>query len=370
MVDLSVVPTDDLLAELGRRCEPEPIHVHTAEGHAFIIRGQRDRLRWAYVGNFDGVPHSTENEYRKALLAEGHEVIPMQESKPGNFDQLATRLRSGDIDIVLWTRTRWPRMDFAEMRRMLTTAREVGVPTVGVHLDVWWGLPRSSEIGEHPFFEVDLLCTADGGHDQEWANAGIEHVWMPPGVSAEECVPARSDPRYEADVAFIGSWQDYHPEHPHRAELVAWLQRHGARFWPEPGQHAVRGEALRRLYATTKVNVGDSCFVGTGLPRYCSDRIPETLGRGGFLIHPRVPGVTDGTLYTEGEHLVCWEAGDWVELGRMIDHYLHHPAERFDIAEAGRAHVLAHHTYANRVRELVEIMRDRHLIPKDRGVAA
>jgi hypothetical protein len=293
MADLSSVPTDDLLAEVRRRMGPA-LHVEP------VLRG-RVNASWFYVGNFEP-SHSTENEYRKAIAATpGNLVVPVQESERGAFDRLAERIRVGDVDIVLWTRTRWPKMDFAAMRRMLATARECGVPTIGVHLDIWWGLPRSSEIGEHPFFEVDLLCTADGGHDEEWRRAGIEHVWMPPGVSAFECEPAESDPRFAADVAFVGSWNGYHPEAPHRAQLIDWLRRHS--FGPEPGHHAVRGEDLRRLYATTKVNVGDSCFVGTGLTRYCSDRIPECLGRGGFLLHPRVPGVTDGTLFTEGEHL-------------------------------------------------------------------
>lgn len=348
MADLTAVPTEALEAELRRR--------------------RTSSLRFAYVGNFDP-EHSTENEYRKAIVAAGHEVILVQESKPGNFDQLAARLRSGGIDVVLWTRTRWPSMDFAEMRRMLASARQMGVPTVGVHLDIWWGLNRADEIAEHPFFEVDLLCTADGGHDEVWRSVGIEHVWMPPAVSAEECEPIEPDSRFAAELAFVGSWQGYHPEHAHRAELVSFLNSKGARFWPERGHPAVRGRDLRSLYATTSVNVGDSAFAGTGLRNYCSDRIPETLGRGGFLIHPRVPGVTDGGLVTEGKHLACWDAGDWAELDATIDHYLAHPDERRRIAEAGRAHVLAHHTYTHRVREIVEVMRDRHLLPKQRGAA-
>lgn len=352
---LADVPFIDLIAELGRRLSS---NVLTDEPR------RSGPLRVAQVGNFDPSA-STENELRKALIECGHEPLAFQESDPGVFDSLARHLDDGPaIDLVLWTRTLWPSMDFAAMRRMLAAARANGVPVVGYHLDLWWGLPRSDEIGRHPFFEVDLLCTADGGHQAEWDRAGIDHVWFPPAVSAAECVPADPDSRFAADVAFVGSHGGYHPESVHRAELVGHLRRRGARFWPEPGQHAVRGDDLRRLYATTKVNVGDSCFAGTAR-NYWSDRIPETLGRGGFLLHPWVEGIDDH--FVDGEHLRYWAAGDWVGLDALIDHYLEDEAERRRVAEQGRTHVLEHHTYGARMKQLVDLLAERHLL---RAVAA
>lgn len=321
-------------------------------------------LRFLQIGNLEP-PHSTENELRKAIEFAGHSVTSLQEHERGTFDRAARML--ADFDLVFWTRTLHPRMDTVAMRRMLDAARSAGVPTVGYHLDLWHGLPRASEIGSHPFFEVDLLCTADGGHDDEWAKLGIDHAWFPPGVSEAECEPGTPRPNYASDVAFVGSWAGYHPEHVHRYELVSHLQRQWAgrvELWPKRGEHAVRGPALRDLYASVKVVVGDSCLCASGITRYCSDRLPETLGRGGFLLHPHVSGVTDGTLYTDGVHLRCWEAGDWAELDRLIGYYLAESDERAHIAEQGRAHVLAHHTYTRRIGELVEVLRDRHLIPK------
>lgn len=306
-------------------------------------------MRFAQVGNF-GPAHSTENELRKAITAAGHESVSYQENERHAFRRLARDV--ANFDAVLWTRTVWPNMDFEGMRRMIAAARKATVPVVGYHLDIWHGLRRSTEIGQHPFFTVDLLCTADGGHDPEWERIGVRHRWLPPAVSAEECEPGRPRPDLAADVAFVGSWQGYHAEHQHRAELVDWLRRDGrCRFWPAPGEHAVRGAALRDLYATTKVNVGDSCFAGL-VPNYWSDRIPETLGRGGFLLHPWVPGIE--AHFTDGEHLRLWPAGDWRELRRLIDHYLAHDDERRRIAQQGRAHVLERHTYTVRIAQLVE----------------
>src|SRR5690606_15314764 len=150
------------------------------------------------------------------------------------------------------------------------------------------------------------------------------------------------------------------------SQLIAWLRdTYGSRcrFWPVAGEPPIRGDALRDLYASVKVVVGDSCFAGDprGV-RYCSDRIPETIGRGGFLVHPEVPGVTDGTLYTTGQHLVTWPAGDWQRLRTEIDTALANPDRRRTIAAAGREHVLAHHTYEVRMRQLIDLMCDRGLL--------
>ena len=49
---------------------------------------------------------------------------------------------------------------------------------------------------------------------------------------------------------------------------------------------------------------------------YLSDRLPELIGRGGFLLHPYVDGVTDGTVFTDGEHLATWKLGTsttWID---------------------------------------------------------
>lgn len=92
------------------------------------------------------------------------------------------------------------------------------------------------------------------------------------------------------------------------------------------------------------------------MTHYASDRVPETLGRGGFLIHPAVEGVTDGSHFTDGTHLVTWPLGDWDGLDDKIRYYLEHDTARRRIAAAGREHVLSHHTYSVRVRQLAALV--------------
>lgn len=314
-------------------------------------------LRVGQIGNYRA-QHSTENELRKALAHVGHHVTTYQENDPQIFERVARDMWS--FDFVLWTRTGWdPPVPHDEQHAMLAAAAEASVPVVGYHLDRWWGLDREGQIYEEPFFRVDLLVTADGGHDDEWKSAGIEHAWLPPAVSHFECAPGRWRRHYRSPIVFVGSWQRYHREWQHRFSLIEYLRTNYPQtvFWPQ--QRAVRGVALRDLYASVDVVIGDSCLVG-GATRYWSDRIPETIGRGAYLIHPYVEGLENH--FTDGEHLDLWPIGDWGALGAVIDRALADADRRRKIAHAGREHVLAHHTYARRMEQLVELMRERGLL--------
>ncbi len=317
-------------------------------------------MRVSYLGNF-GPAHSTETHVAQALEAVGVEVVRHQENEV-DWRKLAGQVKSSDF--VLWTSTHdyAPPATYPQQQKFLS---KCPIPVVGYHLDIWWDLAREHRLREAPFFNwTTLVVTADGGHDDRWAEAGINHRWMPPAVSEFECGGGTFRPELAAPVAFVGSWQGgYHPEHAHREQLVAWLRRNrrDCQFWPRRGEHAVRGERLRDLYASVGVVVGDSCFAGK-IRNYHSDRIPETLGRGGFLLHPVVDGVTDGTLYTDGEHLRTWRAHDWDALGYLIDYYVEHPAEAKAIGEKGRAHVLANHTYTCRMRSLLDLLRAEGLL--------
>lgn len=272
--------------------------------------------RLAYLGNFKP-PYSTENDYRRAWQANGHEVTCIQEGDPIRLALLTAEIDS--FDFVIWTRTEDLAALNGEARqwKFLAEARRRGVPTIGVHLDRWWGLKRQYLIEQDPFFRVDLLLTADGGHQEQWKAAGVNHVWLPPAISEQWCQPGTPREEYAAEIAFVGGWQGgYHKEAKHRHELVNFLDKtYGSRvrFWPRRGEHAIRGPELTDLYWSTKVVVGDSCLA-PGDTHYCSDRIPETLGRGGILMHPFVEGIDD--LF---ERYLPWQLNDWDELREGID---------------------------------------------------
>lgn len=308
-------------------------------------------MKVAYCGNFVP-PHSTENHVRTAWLSQGHTVVRVQEDKPDDWTMLIESMSK--IDLVLWTSTTaYAQAIGAKTQvQMLAAAKRKGVPTVAFHLDRWHGLDREPYLYTAPFFRCDLVITADGGPD--WKSIGVNHLWLPPAVSLPETELGTFDSAYASAITFVGTWRGYHAEWEHRAFLIDWLKNtypRDVRFWPRPGQPAIRGEALRNLYASVKVVVGDSCLAGNAT-HYWSDRIPETLGRGGFLIHPEVEGLTDH--FTPGEHLITWKPYDFDRLQAHIGRALADPMWAQEVARRGRAHVREHHTYERRVEQIVE----------------
>lgn len=313
-------------------------------------------MRVAQIGNFDP-PHSTENELRKALEALNCQVDTYQEGDPAAWQRLRDDVK--DANFVVWTRTasELNKIPMPLQEAVMSKARQWDVPTVGYHLDIWWDLPRAREMTTVPYFRmVDFFCSADGGHEKQFADVGINHRWFPPGVSEFECVPGNPRKEFKAPLGFVGCWDGtYHKEWRHRQDLVRHLKGHGCRFWPEPGKHAVRGPDLRDLYASVDVVVGDACLVGPD-GHYWSDRVPETLGRGGVLVHPRVQGMD--AWFTPGEHLEVWDIGDWVGLDKIIAELQADPERRKALSIAGREHVLKHHTYTVRMQQVIDMLKE------------
>ena len=58
-------------------------------------------------------------------------------------------------------------------------------------------------------------------------------------------------------------------------------------------------------------------------------------------------------LETEHPELVTYPLGDFDELGRLIDFYLHETDTRREFAKLNRAHVLGYHTYQHRMARLI-----------------
>lgn len=320
-------------------------------------------MRVAYVGNFRP-SHSTENHVAGSLRALGHDVVQFQEDEQvQSLDTLAARAVDEQVSLLLYTKT-WG-LDPDETMRQWAILDAAGVPTASYHLDLYVGLEREVQLDSDPFWRTRFVFSADGGHDAEFAAHGIDHEWLRPGVYRPECVdgrPQRSMQRFH--VGFVGSHRWYHPEWPYRQQLVKWLKvtyRGRAGIFPQ-GTQAVRGQALNDLYASVPVIVGDTLCPGFDQPRYWSDRVYETLGRGGFLIHPWIEGLDDE--FVDGEHLRFYRYGDFDGLRSLIDHYVAHPAEAREIAHRGQAYVRDECSYQNRVQTMLDRLRAKGAFDK------
>lgn len=325
-------------------------------------------MKLLFIGNFEP-PYSTENELKWTFEHLGWEVTAVQE----NADNPTVLMQ--DHALFLWVHTHGWDKNVDTFKEFLSLAIKAGIPTASFHLDRYWGLNKNDRredlIGQHPFWHTDTVFTADGG-DHDWKGRGVNHHWLKPGVVERDCYIGEPRNEYEVDVAFVGS-QHYHPEYKERSQLITWLeQTYGDRFRRFAGDTpsgTVRGKDLNDLYASVKVVVGDSCFANhnealiyssvTGdysswpNENYWSDRIAETTGRGGFLMHPQTPGLDhEGIIAYEPGGIATWN----YKLKHDIDYWLEHDQQREEIRQQGYKWTKNNATYTNRVKEMLSII--------------
>lgn len=318
-------------------------------------------MRIAYIGNYRH-PFCTEVHISAELEGMGHDVNRLQEP-PGGVGavdfvhRVRQDLLADPVDLVLFTRTWGLPEATTHMWREFEVA---GMVTASFHLDLYRGLAREGSIVDDPFWTTGWVFTADGDPGtQAWLDGlGVRHAWSPAAIYSGECGAGIYRAEFDYDVVFVGSKADnYHDEWPWRRELLEYLERtYGRRFRRFGGDMPggpIRNAALNDLYASAKVVIGDSLALD-GHRDYWSDRYYETVGRGGFLIGPRVPGIE--AHFEDGVHLFLYDIGDLPGLHAQIDFALEKPAMRRAIAGAGMVHVAANHTYRNRLEVALATM--------------
>lgn len=317
-------------------------------------------MKILYVGNYTQA-HCTEVHLAATLEALGHEVDRVQENGISQED-LSEKILAGGFDLFLFTRTWGETVTLDHLHSL----KQLGIPSASYHLDLYVGLKRDGGIETDPFWRTDFVFTPDGdpASQKVFEEKGIKHYYMKPGVFKRECLShLRMDGHFEHDVLFVGTGGDPdhprqygHPEWPYRGQLIKFLRdTYGDRFAkfgdPDP---TIRGLELNVLYGETKVTVGDSLCLGFNKPYYWSDRAYETMGRGGFLIHPYIKGMEEE--FEDRTNIVFYNYGDWGQLKFLIDYYVEHDDEREKIRRAGHEFVRDHATYNNRLERMLDII--------------
>lgn len=327
-------------------------------------------MKIAYVGNFSQ-RHCTEVHIAATLEDMGHEVLRLQEDQV--VDHWPYLLVTSDTDLFLYTRT-WG----AVSRGALEDIKTHGIPTASYHLDLYVGLQREDGLDTDPFWQTDYVFTPDGDprSAEVFKRKGINHHYIKPGVYKPECVPGIYKPELAHDVTFVGGGLEYmHLEWPYRHQLVRWLMDNysGTQTtalslqgtWPNTiiprfgkyghPQRVMRNQDLNDLYASAKIAVGDSvCVPDFKHTYYWSDRVYETIGRGGFLIHPFIEGLQEE--FKDKETIVFYEYGNFDQLRELIDYYLEHDNERETIRMRGQDIVKTRYTYHNRLSQMLSIV--------------
>jgi len=303
-----------------------------------------------FLGNFE-VSYSSENHHAKSLESLGHTVCKLQERTIKDSFVLEQAMNS---DLFIWVHTHgWVTPGRLGMGFVLEELKKANIPTMTYHLDLWFGLERQKDLEEDDFYKTIGHFFATDKLMTDWfnKNTNVKGHFLPAGVYDKECYIHEdyNKDEFEYDVIFVGS-KRYHHEHKYRAELIDFLRRiYGKRFLHVGGDGdtgTVRGNDLNRIYAKSKVAIGDSLNIDFNYPYYTSDRLFESTGRGGFTIYPRIKGLEE--YFIDGEEIVFYEHGNLEDLKSKIDQYLDDNSTRELIRLNGHERTKQEHTYIHR----------------------
>jgi spore maturation protein CgeB len=297
--------------------------------------------------------YRTEASIVRAARSLGHEVLFVDVARwralgPLGPTLLRWRLDAFGADTVLLTRYA-AEMGADPLRRLCR----------GRWAAVWYfDLPLTPEILLLGRATQRVFTTYYDGVAEYHAAGIAEAHWLPQGMDPLIDAPVDDWPdAYDCDASFIGSGP-----FPHRWPVlkevakVCQLQVRGPGWERAPQEIPVaggeiRGEAFAAATCAARISLGASFSPEQAQARYsASNRMWKVLGCGGFYLGEYVEGIE--MFAKEGEEC-SWYRGP-EEAAAKVRHWLDHPEERRRIAAKGRVHALAGHTYAHRVRRLLE----------------
>jgi hypothetical protein len=192
------------------------------------------------------------------------------------------------------------------------------------------------------------------GQVETYCAAGVPNVlYLPQAVDTFVDTPAADQPaEYRCDASFVGSGHYPHRHAVLRAVMrVCRLQIRGPGWEGAPADLPVAGgpvwgPVFAQVVRSAAISLGAHALPEQEQQRACaSNRMWKVLGCGGFFLGQHVEGID--AFARDGEH--CAWFRDAADAADQTRHYLDHPEDAARIAAAGRAHALAHHTYAHRI---------------------
>ena len=193
------------------------------------------------------------------------------------------------------------------------------------------------------------------GFDEEWRANGLNALFLP-AAGDTGIKPVSREERFASEVAFIGTGYD--------AERARLLLEVAARFdlrvwgpgwdiWREPlrwSGKSVEGRDFAAVCSSSSVVLGINPARAAGGVSYTSDRTWMVMLAGGFYLAERTPGVA--SMLREGEHCAFYQGA--ASCFEQCERYLGSPDERQRMRLAGEQFVRAHHTYDQRIANILE----------------
>jgi len=295
-------------------------------------------MKIAYIGKFN---HLHDEEYiAQAFEYLGHTIIRIPIS--AGVQDMRVTLETHAPDIILFAKWNWP----VDLEKTITELRRNGTKLVCWMFDLYFGYEREWQVKNFKMFKADYVFSTDGGHADKWKEYGVNHYCVRQGIIPSECYIAKTDREPKYEVVFVGSNNPLFPERKRINDEIA--KEFKFKWFGSFNSNEIRGIALNELYANTKIVIGDSFYS----PNYWSNRVVETLGRGGFLIHQEVDGLKE-----EYPHIVTYKRGDIEDLKAKIRYYIEHDAERRALIQKNLNWVKENYTVTKKVEEILKIIQ-------------
>ena len=196
------------------------------------------------------------------------------------------------------------------------------------------------------------------GFEEEWRANGLNAFFLP-AAGDSGITPVPYEKAYASDIAFIGTGYD-----PARAELLMGIaSKFEVRVWGpgwEPWQaqlnwsgRPVEGREFAAVCSSSGITLGINPARAAGGVSYTSDRTWMVMLGGGFYLADRTPGVA--AMLREGEHCAFYSGVE--SCLAECERYLRMTDERQVIRRHGEKFVREHHTYDQRITNILENRR-------------
>jgi hypothetical protein len=319
----------------------------------------RKRMRILVVGSSN--QWRMESGVERALQRQGHNTALIDDRRAKQRLGLALAQK-----YARWKVRRF-RPEFVILGKCL------GLTLDTVH-DILRGLPSAMWYMDAPWYQFidrpDVAHIKSIGHlaGTFFVN-GFEHQWRALGLNAKylpaaadrDIRPVPPDPRFATDIAFIGTRYD-----PARADLLLRLaDREQVKVWGTGWEQwrdqldwsgrPVEGHDFAKVCSSSKIVLGINPQMMRDATNSASNRMWITTLGGGFYLGPGTPGIV--SLMRDGVHCAWYR--DEQELFEKARYYLSHDRERVRVRETGEAFVRTHHTFDQRV---VNLINDREFV--------
>jgi len=192
------------------------------------------------------------------------------------------------------------------------------------------------------------------GFEAEWKALGLRAKFLP-AAADRDIRPVPQGKRFHSDVSFIGTGDDsaranFLLKIAKKYDLKVWGK--GWERWRKPlnwSGRPVEGKEFAAVCSSSSISLGIDSIRAKEGGTYTSPRTWMVILAGGFYLGHGTPGLTE--MLREGDH--CAWYTDIDSCLAKIKYYLENSASRERIRREGQVFVREHHTFDQRIHNLL-----------------